>query len=128
MRMEGGRFFDKKVIDDPRWELLKLWYGPEAANKWDREWERTTSWESEGGRTLDWTLTLELRRGLLSRGLKLMVRAHTLTADPSYEQYLEEHEATGFSKEIGSWFLCRKSVGNTDRAGWTPALRRRITG
>ena len=85
-----ARSSTKKVIDETRWELLKLWHGAEAANKWDREWERTTSWDSEGGRILDWTLTSELRR---SRGLKLMVRAHTLTADPSYEQYLEERES-----------------------------------
>jgi hypothetical protein len=69
---------------------LKLWHGKEAVPQWDRAWERTTTWESEGGRTLDWTITSELRR---SRELKLMVRAHTLTADPSYERYLEETES-----------------------------------
>jgi hypothetical protein len=87
MRRGGPReakIFEKKVIDETRWELLKPWHGKEAVLQWDRAWERTTTWESEGGRTLDWTVTSELRR---SRELKLMVRAHALTSDPSYERY-----------------------------------------
>ena len=42
---------------------------------------------TRGGRTLDWIITLELRR---SRELKMMVRAHRLSADQSYERYLGE--------------------------------------
>jgi len=33
-----------------------------------------------GGRTLDWIITSELRRSRRSRELKMMVRAHTITA------------------------------------------------
>ena len=56
------KIFDTKVIDETRWELLKLWHGKEAVYQWDRTWERTTTWELEGGRTLDWTLTTGLLR------------------------------------------------------------------
>jgi hypothetical protein len=58
--------------------------------------------QSEGGRTLDWTLTSELRR---SRGLKLMVRAHTITADPSYRELLRgtrERQGTTRRSDHGS--------------------------
>jgi hypothetical protein len=75
-RPREAKIFDKTVIDETGWELLKLWHRKEAVLQWDRAWERTTTWESAGGRTLDWTITSELRS---SRELKLMVRAHTLT-------------------------------------------------
>ena len=39
---------DKKVIDETRWELLKLWCGNAAVQQWDEAWERTAKWELGG--------------------------------------------------------------------------------
>jgi hypothetical protein len=116
-RPREARIFDKKVIDETRWELLKLWHGKEAVLQWDRAWERTTPWESEGGRTLGWTITLELRR---IRELKLMVRAHTLTADPSYERYLEEPESDRV-QEGDRILVSLQEVGGQHRQSWLEA-------
>jgi hypothetical protein len=113
-RLREAKIFDKQVIDETRWELLNLWHGMEAVLQWDRAWERTTTWISEGGRTLDWTITSELR---WSRELKLMVRAHTLTADPSYERYLEETESDIVQEGDRILLLFRKLEDSTDRAG-----------
>jgi hypothetical protein len=116
-RPREAKIFGKKVIDETRWELLKLWLGKGAVLQWDRAWERTTTWESEGGRTLDWTITSELR---WSRELKLMVRAHTLTADPSYERYLEETESD--SVQEGDWILVSlQEIGVQHRQSWLEA-------
>jgi hypothetical protein len=89
------KVYDKKAIDETRWKLLKLWCGNAAVQRWEEAWERTTNWELGGGRTLDWTITSELRR---SRELKLMVRANMLTADPSYERYLKENESNSIKE------------------------------
>ena len=35
-RPREAKIFDKKVIDETRWELLKLWHGKEAVLRWDR--------------------------------------------------------------------------------------------
>ena len=76
---------------------MKLWHGKEAVLQWDRAWERTTGWESEGGRTMD------------------------VTTDTSYERYLEETESD--SEQEGDRILVRVSSGNwrTVRQGWLEA-------
>jgi hypothetical protein len=35
-RPREAKIFDKKVIDETRWELLKLWHGKDAVLQWDR--------------------------------------------------------------------------------------------
>jgi ribonuclease HI len=108
---------DKKVIDETRWELLKLWCGNAAVQEWDEAWERTAKWELGGGRTLDWSITSELRR---SRELQMMVRAHTLTADPSYERYLGEEESSSV-KEGDRILVPLQEIGTQCRQSWVQA-------
>jgi len=55
-----------------------------------------------------------------SGGLKLMVRAHTLTADPSYEQYLEEHESNRV-QQGDRIMVPLKEIGGQYRQSWMDA-------
>jgi hypothetical protein len=105
------------VIDETRWELLKLWCGNAAVQQWDEAWEGTAKWELGGGRTLDWSITSELRR---SRELQMMVRAHTLTADPSYERYLGEDESSSI-KEGDRILAPLQEIGTQYRQSWVQA-------
>jgi hypothetical protein len=111
------KVWDKKVIDETRWELLKLWCGNAAVQQWDEAWERTAKLELGGGRTLDWSITSELRR---SRELQMMVRAHTLTADPSYERYLGEDESSNV-KDGDRILVPLQEIGTQYRQNWVQA-------
>jgi hypothetical protein len=62
-------------------------------------------------------ITSELRR---SRELKMMVRAHTLTTDPSYERYLGEDKSNSV-KEGDRILVPLQEVGTQYRQSWVQA-------
>jgi hypothetical protein len=62
-------------------------------------------------------ITSELRR---SRELQMMVRAHTLTADPSYERYLGEEESSSV-KEGDRILVPLQEIGTQCRQSWVQA-------
>lgn len=73
------------AIEATRWDLMKQWYGKDAAvQEWRQQWRQLSEWERQGGRSVHWSVTSKLRH---LWNLDAWVGKFRLAADPSFQEY-----------------------------------------
>ena len=80
----------------------------------------TTRWESQGGRTLNWSITSALR---IERNLSTMIRPQALTADPSFDDYWEPSHNTIEIEGHERLYVPLYEMEDSDKEDWITACR-----